>query len=71
MLAVAPILGKKQDAPVRVVFHLLFHERLFGETKRALLMEVEEVAPLQRNLSANERSPIISIISIQKYSLDP
>jgi hypothetical protein len=34
---------------VGVVFHLPFHEGLFGETKRELLMEAGEVALLQRN----------------------
>jgi hypothetical protein len=33
---------------VGVVFHLLLHEELFGKTKEELLIEAEEVAPLQR-----------------------
>jgi hypothetical protein len=31
-----------------VVFHLLIHEGLFEEMKEELLIEGEEVAPLQR-----------------------
>ena len=37
----------KQHAPVRVVFHLPFHEGLFGETREELLMVEGKVAPLQ------------------------
>jgi hypothetical protein len=32
---------------VGVIFHLPFHEGLFGKTKKKLLIEAEEVAPLQ------------------------
>ena len=42
---VAPL---QRNAPVGVVFHLLLHEELFGKTKEELLIEAEEVAPLQR-----------------------
>jgi hypothetical protein len=38
----------QRNAPVGVVFHLLLHEELFGKTKEELLIEAEEVAPLQR-----------------------
>jgi len=31
-----------------VVFHLLLHEELFGKTKEELLIDAEEVAPLQK-----------------------
>jgi hypothetical protein len=31
-----------------VVFHLPFHEELFGEKREELLVEAKEVAPLQR-----------------------
>jgi hypothetical protein len=33
---------------VGVVFHLPFHEELFGEKREELLVEGKEVAPLQR-----------------------
>ena len=35
-------LKSEKHAPVRVVFHLLFHEGIFGETKGELLIEAEK-----------------------------
>ena len=35
-----------------MVFHLLFHEDLFGEKKGELLIEAGEVAPLQKKVMA-------------------
>jgi hypothetical protein len=39
---------------VGVVFHLPFHEELFDEIEGELLIDVEEVAPLQRKNDSEE-----------------